>query len=55
MLLNDNNGLVGSTYFQAAGTGSSSWGHATVPPAVKVLEINVNGTAYWIPLAASNS
>jgi hypothetical protein len=53
--LDDNHGLSGATYFVAAGTGSGSWGHATVPPATFVLKITVNGTNYWLPLASSNS
>jgi hypothetical protein len=55
LLLNTNAGLSGTTYFQAAGSGASSWGHATVPPATFVLQISVNGTSYWLPLASSNS
>lgn len=53
--LNDNNGLVGATYFQNAGSGGSSWGNATVPPPTKVLQISVNGTSYWLGLQPSNS
>ena len=51
----DNNGLVGATYFVAAGTSGGSAGDAAHCAASKVLKITVNGTNYWLPLFASNS
>ena len=51
----DNNGLVGATYFVAAGTSGGSAGDASHCAASKVLKITVNATDYWIPLFASNS
>lgn len=52
LLLNTNAGLSGTTYFKAAGSGSSSAGHAG---AAEVLQINVNSTTYYIGLWSSNS
>lgn len=51
----DNNGLVGATYFVAAGTTGGSAGDTNKCNASKVLKITVNGTDYWLPLFASNS
>lgn len=55
LLLDDNNGLVGATYFLPSGTGSGSWGNATPPTPSKVLRISVNGTQYYLPLVAQNT
>ncbi len=55
LLLNDNNGLVGATYFVAAGTSGGSAGDAAHCAASKVLKCSINGVDYWIPLFASNS
>ena len=51
----DNNGSVGPTYFTNAGTGANSWGAVAYAAATKALQININGTNYWIGLKASNS
>jgi len=51
----DNNGVVGATYFVAAGTSGGSAGDAAHCAASKVLKITVNGVDYWLPLFASNS
>jgi hypothetical protein len=55
MELNDNNGLVGATYYKAAGTSSGSAGYASGCNATKVLEILINGTPYYIPAFVQNS
>lgn len=54
-LLNTNAGLSGTTYFQAAGTGVNSAGAASYAAGTEVLQINVNGTNYWIRCFTSNS
>lgn len=54
-LLNDNNGLSGTTYFITSGTSAGSWGNATPPTPSKVLRISVNGTQYYLPLVAQNT
>lgn len=53
MLLNDNNGLSGATYFLPAGSSSGSWGNT--PTVSKVLKISVNSTTYYLGLVASNA
>lgn len=53
MALNDNNGLVGATYFKAAGSSAGSWGNT--PVVSKVLEITVNGVPYYLPIIAQNT
>lgn len=55
MYLETNAGLSGVTYFQAAGTGSGSWGNGTPPTPSKVLKISVDGTAYYLPLVDQNT
>lgn len=48
--------LQGSpSFFAAAGTSSGSAGFATGCNAPKVLEINVNGTTYYVPAFAQNT
>lgn len=54
-LLNTNAGLSGTTYFQAAGTGVNSAGASSYAAGTEVLQINVNGTNYWIRCFTSNS
>ncbi len=54
-LLNTNAGLSGTTYFQAAGTGANSAGASGYAAGTEVLQINVNGTNYWIRCFTSNS
>ena len=53
--LDDNAAGYGVTYFKAAGTSAGSAGDTSKCNATKVLEISVNGTAYYIPLFAQNS
>lgn len=55
LLLETNAGLSGVTYFKDAGVSAGSWGNATPPTPSKVLKIQVDGTAYYLPLVAQNT
>jgi len=53
--LDDNNGLVGATYFVNAGTSSGSAGNSTHCAAQKVITCSFNGSSVYIPVFTQNT